>query len=82
MIKKNILQSENKKVGKLIRKVREKRGFTLSDLSDRTGIALQTLSKYELGDNTPTLKQLDRIADGLGCSRCTICPHHYKHEDN
>ncbi len=79
---KNSVQSENIRVGNLIRRAREHRDLTMEELAKRCGIQQPSLSRYESGAQVPSSKQLDRIADGLGCSRCTICPHHYKHEDS
>lgn len=74
---KNISHSESIKVGKLIRKIREHKGLTITELAKRCGMTQQAISKYELCEVEPSNKQLDRIADGLNCSRCDICSHHY-----
>ena len=74
---KNAIHSEKIRVGKLIRKVRVHKDLTMTELAKRCGMTQQAISKYELGESEPSSKQLDRIADGLNCSRCDICPHNY-----
>lgn len=76
-MRKNVIHSENIKVGKLIRRIRVQKDLTITELAKRCGMTQQAISKYELGEVEPSNKQLDRIADGLNCSRCDICSHHY-----
>ena len=52
--------------GSRLRKIRGARGFTLSQLSNATGISNQTLSAYENGNREPTLRRLDLLANALG----------------
>lgn len=73
----NVIHSEQIRIGKLIREVRQLKNMTAMELAKKCGMTQQLISKYELGVTQPSIKQLDRIADGLGCSRCDICPHHY-----
>lgn len=40
--------------------------ITQKELSERTGIAQSDISKLENGNSNPTLKMLQRLADGLG----------------
>lgn len=50
-----------------LKQARTDRGLTLADLSDRTGIAVETLSRLETGVLTnPTWKTLATYAAGLG----------------
>jgi len=53
-------------IGKSIRDSREERGLTLRDLEARSGVAFQTISKYERGVRVPSLGSIERIAKGLG----------------
>lgn len=41
-------------------------GLTQKDLADRTGIAQADISKLENGNANPSLKTLQRLADGMG----------------
>lgn len=52
----------------LIREVRRRQCLTLRQLEALTGIGRSTLSRYEAGQNYPTIDVLDMIADALGCS--------------
>ena len=54
--------------GRRLRELREAKGMSLRDLEDATGIAFQTLSKYERGDNLPNWKTVESLADALKVS--------------
>ena len=41
-------------------------GLTQKELSERTGIGQSEISKIESGRRNPSIKMLQRIADGLG----------------
>ena len=45
-----------------LRRVREERGFTLSEMSERTGISKSTLSRLENGQRKPSLELLLPLA--------------------
>ncbi len=45
-----------------LRRVREQRGFTLTEMSDRTGISKSTLSRLENGQRRPSLELLLPLA--------------------
>ena len=47
---------------------REESGMTQKDLAEKTGIAQGDISKLENGNSNPSLKTLQRIAEGLGKS--------------
>lgn len=47
-------------------KARRASGLTQKDLSDRTGIAQADISKLENGNANPSLRTLQRLADGMG----------------
>ena len=79
---KNQDHAERLRTSKLIKAARLKRDLTMEELAKSIGMTRQLLYKYENGVQEPSTKQLDRIADGLGCSRCDICPHHYRFKDN
>lgn len=45
---------------------RKSTGLTQKELSERTGIAQSDISKFEKGGGNPSLKTLQRLADGMG----------------
>lgn len=45
---------------------RKRAGMTQKDLSERSGIAQGDISKLENGSANPSLKTLQRLAEGLG----------------
>jgi transcriptional regulator with XRE-family HTH domain len=49
-------------VGPRLRALRARRGVTLAELGDRTGISVSTLSRLESGQRRPTLEQLLPLA--------------------
>ena len=44
-------------VGKKIMELRKKNGLSQEDLAEKVGVARQTISKWELGETSPDLKQ-------------------------
>ncbi len=52
-------------VGERLRSLRKARGWTLQEVSARTGIAVSTLSKAERGQATLTYDRMVQLADGL-----------------
>lgn len=49
-------------VGPRLRRIRSRRGFTLTDLAEQTGISKSTLSRLETGQRRPTLELLLPLA--------------------
>ena len=47
-----------------LRALRTRRGFTLAELAEETGISASTLSRLESGGRRPTLDLLIRLAEG------------------
>jgi transcriptional regulator with XRE-family HTH domain len=54
------------KPGTVLKELRGKRGWTLSDVAQRTGLPISTLSKIENEKIALTLEKLIKISDGLG----------------
>jgi transcriptional regulator with XRE-family HTH domain len=50
------------RVAPRLRRIREQRGFTLTELSERTGISKSTLSRLETGQRRPSLELLLPLA--------------------
>lgn len=55
-------------VSRNIRRCREDRGYSLSALARRSGLAKQTIASIEAGDGNPTVETLDRLAEALDVS--------------
>ncbi len=53
-------------VGSRLKELRQRRGITLSELSEETGISTSTLSRLEAGLRRPTLEQLLPLAASHG----------------
>lgn len=60
--------SEQPRLGQCLKAVRQRHGWTLQDVVDRTGVALSTLSKVENDQMSLTYDKLLQICDGLGIS--------------
>src|SRR3954454_14736916 len=52
-------------IGGRVRALREAMGFSLRDLSERSGVSAQMLSQVERGETSPTLAVGAKIAAGL-----------------
>lgn len=52
--------------GVRLRELRDARGLTQQALGERTGIAYQTIAKYERGDSIPNWVTVEKLADALG----------------
>lgn len=59
------LQSEFSVIQAMVN-ARKETGLTQKELSDRTGIAQADISKLENGNANPSLRTLQRLADGMG----------------
>ena len=46
--------------------VRQEKGLTQKEIAERTGIAQSEISKIENGTRNPSIKLLQKLADGLG----------------
>jgi transcriptional regulator with XRE-family HTH domain len=53
-------------VARNVRRFRPERGYSLSELARRAGLAKQTLSSIEAGQANPTVLTLTEIATALG----------------
>ncbi len=56
---------ESESLGDRLRKAREKRGFTLQELSSRTGTDVDTLKRMEENEMIPPLGELVRLSKAL-----------------
>lgn len=53
-------------LGRRVREIRKARGWKLSDLAERTGLAISTISKMERNEISLTYDRFMRLAQGLG----------------
>lgn len=53
-------------VGNKIKNLRKSQKITQQDFADKIGVSRSTLSCYEIGQRTPSLKTLQHIADMFG----------------
>lgn len=61
----DVLQPERELISSMI-KARNEAGITQKELAARTGIQQSNISRIEQGDYNPSVKLLQRIADGMG----------------
>lgn len=55
-------------VGKEIRMLRKGKDWTQGELAKQSGLSLDSISRYEKGERSPTVDQLEKIAQALGVS--------------
>jgi transcriptional regulator with XRE-family HTH domain len=59
---------EDIEVGLRIRMIRQRKGLSLRDLAEVSGLSINAISRIERGVNSPTVSSLRRLAEGLGIS--------------
>jgi transcriptional regulator with XRE-family HTH domain len=57
-----LLPLRQKIIGVLLRQARQEKGFTPGELADRTGISVEQLQTYELGQNPVPVTELSHLA--------------------
>lgn len=55
-----------RRLAEALRQLRELNGWTLADMSERTGLSISGLSKVQNGQMSLTYDKLARLSDGLG----------------
>ena len=60
------------KIGEKIRKFRTEKGLSQKELAKMAGLSEPAIRNYELGNRTPSDKQIDAIAGALGISPFAI----------
>ncbi|UOU98176.1 helix-turn-helix domain-containing protein [Chryseobacterium daecheongense] len=55
-------------IGSIITALRDKNGFSQSDLADKSGVSRVMIGKYERGEAIPSIDAAKKIADALGVS--------------
>jgi transcriptional regulator with XRE-family HTH domain len=64
--------------GARVRQLRHEAGLTLQQLSERTGLALSTISKVENNQISPSYENVVRLAEGLGIDLSELFSAHPK----
>lgn len=55
-----------RELGKKIKTLRKTRGLSQEDLALKLGMQRSTISNYEIGRRSPSLRELEKISDILG----------------
>lgn len=58
--------------GKKIKKIRLRRGFTQKQLAEKCDLSEPAIRNYELGNRTPSFKQLEKIAEALNVTAAEL----------
>jgi transcriptional regulator with XRE-family HTH domain len=66
------LDSLDQRIGARIRIEREARGWSLSDLAERSGVSRAMIHKIERGDSSPTAMLLARLSGAFSLSMSTL----------
>ena len=61
------------KFGLNVRRIRLKKGLSQSALAKQAGLSLNYIGTLERGVQNPSLKTLEKLAKGLGCSMSETC---------
>jgi transcriptional regulator with XRE-family HTH domain len=72
---------ERKDLGRQIKHMRNKKGYSQRELADKIGYKLNTVAKFEQGERVPNLGTLRQIADALDCKVAHIVPSGLFNED-
>ena len=78
----NVFRKERKMIKYIGKQVREKKGFTLNELSNRTGLSKDTFNAWENGRRLPRLEALDLVAVALGVSPWQLIEFNNEMEEN
>jgi transcriptional regulator with XRE-family HTH domain len=54
-----------KRLGQKIRELRKERRMSQTELAEKAGVALMTISRLERGEHDPHMRTLSQIAKGL-----------------
>lgn len=55
-------------IGEKIKDLRTKKGLSMKQLSEKSGLSLVTICAYETEKRTPRLSNINKLAKALGCS--------------
>ena len=57
---------------KTLSSIRSKAKMTQAGLAALTGFSVTTISRYECGEQSPSMDALDRLATALGCTPAVL----------
>jgi transcriptional regulator with XRE-family HTH domain len=60
------MEDMEKRLGQRIREIRKERRMSQTELAEKAGVALMTISRLERGQHDPHMRTLWRIARSLG----------------
>jgi transcriptional regulator with XRE-family HTH domain len=60
------MESNEKRLGQRIREIRKERRMSQTELAQKAGVALMTISRLERGEHDPHMRTLSRITRSLG----------------
>lgn len=60
------MKDMEKRLGQRIRELRKERRMSQTELAEKAGVALMTISRLERGEHDPHMRTLWRIARSLG----------------
>ena len=60
--------NHREELGQILKEIRERKGFTLRELSAETGIHFSNIAKIEKGKFNVGIDQIKKICDVLGCT--------------
>jgi XRE family transcriptional regulator, regulator of sulfur utilization len=60
------MQDMEKRLGRRIRELRKEQRMSQTELAQKAGVALMTISRLERGEHDPHMRTLVRIARSLG----------------
>lgn len=66
------MESSDEFIGSNIRTLRDSRGMTQSELSDKTGLTVKSISEIENGHNQIRSENIKLFAAALGCTEIEI----------
>ncbi|MBQ2873191.1 MAG: helix-turn-helix transcriptional regulator [Bacilli bacterium] len=72
---------DNKKIGKLIAKLRKEQGLTQQDLGDKVGVGFRAVSKWERGLTLPDISIINDVSKILGISSDELLSGEIKRDD-
>ncbi len=62
------MNDDRKQFRSSLRRIRQQRGLTQAELSERSGVASAVISFYEVGTRIPGLENIKDLCRGLECT--------------
>lgn len=69
------LRTDGGDIVNAIRWIRKSRGYTIRGLSMKSGVHYVSICRYETGKAEPSVRNLTRLADALGCKVDDLLAH-------